>query len=136
MGNCYSSAIDFHDHVCQLKIGGRKDAGTERPPENTEAQLIIAVQLDLATDQSRPVDFRHNGVTPFTREEVVRYMFDNQKTVVKKLLTRLRTNESEREKGKEGFVLDGTFFDGLKQVEGGTQALARQLGIMVGQAEA
>lgn len=133
MGNCYSSAIDFQDHVCQLRITGLKDARCERPPENTESQLLIAVQLDLQTDQSHPIAFRHNGVAPFTREEVVRFMFENQKTVVKKLLTRLKTSESE--KAKEGFVLDGAFFDGLKQVEGGVQTLAKQLGITIGRIE-
>lgn len=133
MGNCYSSAVDFHDHVCQLRIAGLKDARTERPPENTEAQLLISVQLDLQADQSHPIAFRHNGVPPSTREEVVRFMFDNQRTAVKKLLSRLKTAESE--KGREEVVLDGAFFDGLKQVEGGVQALAKQLGITVGRGQ-
>ena len=130
MGNCYSSEVDFHEHLHQLQIRARKDARTERPPENTENQLFIPVQLDMETEQSRPVAFHHNGVAPFTREEVMRSMFDNQKSVVLKLLTRKKTNESD--KGKEGGVLDGAFFDGLKHVEGGVGTLAKQLGITIG----
>lgn len=134
MGTCYATGADFHDHVTQLHIGGRKDAGTERPPEQTESHLLIPVQLEWTDEASKLVPFRHNGIRPYTREEVVRFIFDQQKTNIRKVLTRIKTLESEQ-RTKDGIVVESAFLDGLKQVEGGVGSLAKQLGITLGHSE-
>lgn len=131
MGNCYSSSVGFHDVIDQFKVK-RKDTMME----NTEkcGQEASTAYSDIEFDStpfapSNTIPFRHNGVAPFTRDERFRVMYDHQKTVIKKLLTRLKTQNETAHPGPEGITLESAFLDDCKNVDGGVAALARQLGI-------
>lgn len=130
MGNCYSEAVDFHDSVDHMRVK-RKDTLAERPSNccGQISNLNVDIQFDSTpVAPSNIVPFNHNGVAPFTREERVKVIFENQKTMIKKLLTSLKTQNETKPEG-ETIVVDSALLDKLVHIEGGVAALARQLGI-------
>jgi hypothetical protein len=106
-------------------MGNLEATGLPTNPKADPTAPIPQFPFEVPSFPSLSLPFKTNKITPFTKEEHLKALHHGQSKLLGKLLSRRQTNPLELDE----IVIESRYFDGIKQVPGGTRALAERLGL-------